>query len=132
MWTDEKQKQFDALREKEFAGTLAKEEQQQLEQFLVELDAEEAKLLRPAMKRMDAEIQQKQAEIARLEKENALRAAIVKQQEQLLQRARAILQEFQNDKERLPSKTVLLELQSEDERLRSEYEHLMFEGISAT
>lgn len=127
MWTDEKQRQLDALREKEFAGTLTADEQEQLDLLFAEIDAEEEEMLRPAMERMEQECRQKQAEIARLERQNALRAALFEQQEQLFQRARAALQELQSGKERSLPEAVLQELQSENERLRSEYERVMAE-----
>ena len=127
MWTDEKQQQFDLLREKEFAGTLTADEHQQLELLFAELDAEEEEMLRPAMERMEQERQQQQAEIARLERQNALQAALLEQQEQLLCRAKAVLQELQGGKEQSLPRTVWQELQSERERLRSEYERVMAE-----
>lgn len=115
MWTDEKQRLFDSLREKELAGTLAAVEQQQLEQFLAELDAEETELLRPAMERMEQEHQQKLTEIAKLQKKKSLLAALVAQEDQLLHRAR----------------TALQELRSEQARLRHEYERALAEDARA-
>jgi len=111
MWTDEKQQQLDALREKEFAGTLTADEQQQLELLFAEMDQEEAERLRPALERMKQEHQQDQAEIERLERKKALLATLAAREEQLLQRAR----------------TVLQEVQSEKARLRAEYEHALAE-----
>lgn len=111
MWTDEKQRQLDALREKGFAGTLTADEQQQLELLFAEMDQEEAERLRPALERMEQEHQQDQAEIARLQKKRRLLATLAAQEEQLLQRARAFLQE----------------VQSEKARLRDEYERAMAE-----
>lgn len=84
MWTDEKQEQLDVLREKEFAGTLTANEQQQLELLFAEMDREEAERLRPALERMEQEHQQDQAEIARLQREKALLATLAAQEEQLL------------------------------------------------
>lgn len=101
MWTDEQQRQLDALREKELAGTLAADEQQQLELLFAELDAEEAEMLRPAMERMEQEHQQDQAELARLQRKKELLTTLAVQEEQLLQRAQAVLQEVQSEKARL-------------------------------
>jgi len=101
MWTEEKQRQLDALREKEFAGTLTADEQQQLELLFAEMDREEAEMLRPALERMEQEHQQDQAEIARLQKEKALLATLAAQEERLLQRATVVLQEVQSEKARL-------------------------------
>ena len=101
MWIEEKQRQFDALREKEFVGTLTVDEQQELNQFFAELDAEEAKMLRPAMERMEQERIERQSEIADLQQKNALLAKLAEQEEQLLQRARAVMQEVHNEQMRL-------------------------------
>ncbi len=101
MWTDEKQRQLDALREKEFAGTLTADEQQQLESLFAEMDQEEAERLRPALEQMKQEHQQDQTEIAQLQKEKALLATLAAQEEQLLRRAKAFLQEVQSEKARL-------------------------------
>lgn len=101
MWTDEKQQRLDTLREKEFAGTLSADEHQQLESLFAELDAEEAQVLRPAIKRIERQHQHDQAEIARLQKKKELLAALAEQEELLLQRARSVLQEVQSEKARL-------------------------------
>ncbi len=101
MWTDEKQRQLDTLREKESTGTLTADEQRQLELLFAETDQEEAEKLRPALERMEQEHQQNQAEIERLERKKMLLATLAGQEEQLLQRARAVLQEVQNEKARL-------------------------------
>lgn len=101
MWTDEKQQQLDALREKEFAGTLTAEENQQLEQLFAELDAEEAQAMRPTLEQMEQEHQQRQVEIARLQRKKELLATLAAQEEQLVQRARDVLQEVRSEKARL-------------------------------
>lgn len=101
MWTEEKQLQLDALREKESAGTLTADERQQLELLFAEMDQEEEEMLLPAVERMNQEHQQDQAEIARLRKEKALLATLAAQEEQLLRRAKAALQEVQSEKARL-------------------------------
>ncbi|NOT62620.1 MAG: hypothetical protein HOP19_20635 [Acidobacteria bacterium] len=107
MWTEDKQKQFDALREKECAGTLNADEQAQLDAFFAELNAEEAELLRPAMERMAQERQQQEAEIARLHRQKGLLADLAAQEERLLQRAQAVLQEVQTEKVRIRSEYAL-------------------------
>lgn len=76
MWTEEKQRQLNALREKEFAGTLTADEQEQLDLLFAEIDAEEEEMLRPAMERMDAEIEAGLKELARLQAENAARETL--------------------------------------------------------
>ncbi len=101
MWTDEKQQKLNALREKEFTGTLTADEQRQLDLLFAEMDEEEAEMLRPAMERMEQEHQQDQAEIARLQRKKELLATLAAQEKQLLQRAAAVLQEVQSEKARL-------------------------------
>ncbi len=88
MWTDEKQRQFDALRDKEFDGTLTDDEQPQLDAFFAELEAEEAETLRPAMERMDAEIAELQQQCQTAEARNAALAALAARQQELLGQAR--------------------------------------------
>jgi hypothetical protein len=115
MRTEEKQLQLDALREKEFAGTLTADDRQRLELLFAEMDQEEEERLRPAVKRMNQEHQQDQAEIARLQKEKELLAKLAVQEEQLLRRAKAVLQEVQSEKARL---------RAEYERALSELSHV--------
>lgn len=111
MWNEEKQLLLNALHEKEFAGTLTRDEQQQLEKLLSELDQEEAAALRPFFERSEKERSQMLEELAHLQRKNAALAAIVEQEEQLLERARALSQE----------------LSSERQRLRAEYERMLLE-----
>ncbi len=91
MWTDEKQQQLDALREKEFAGTLTADEQHQLQQLFAEIEAEEEEMLRPAMERYDQRIAELQHECAKAEARNAALAALAARQQELLAQARASL-----------------------------------------
>lgn len=101
MWTKQKQQQLDLLREKEFADTLPASERQQLEMLFAEMDQEETQSLRPAMERMGQEHWRDQAEITRLRKEKELLAALAAKEEQLLQRAKTVLQEVQREKAQL-------------------------------
>jgi len=91
MWTDEKQRQLDGLREKEFAGTLTADEQQQLEQLFAEIEAEEEELLRPARERNDQRIAELRNECAEADARNAALAAVAARQQELLTQARAYL-----------------------------------------
>jgi uncharacterized protein YdaU (DUF1376 family) len=115
MWTDEKQQQFNALRDKELAGTLTVDEQQQLDVFFAELDAEEAEMLRPAMERMDADIAAKREELAKWQAMNAVREKYLAQRAALLARAQA----------------TLAELQAEERALQFEYEKAIDKPIAA-
>jgi glycine cleavage system regulatory protein len=115
MWTDEKQKQFDALRGKECAGTLTAEEQAQLETFFTELDAEEAERLRPAMERMGAEIEAGRKELVRLQTIKAARETLLAKRAALLARAQQ----------------TLAELQAEESRLQAEFEMTMKQQVAA-
>lgn len=101
MWTEEKQHLLDKLREKEFAGTLTIDEQEQLEQLFAEIDQEEAAMLQPFFERSEREQQQMRKEIERLKKKNAVLATIVEQEEELLKRAKAVVQELLSEKQRL-------------------------------
>ncbi|HEX5082973.1 MAG TPA: hypothetical protein VFY40_13080 [Blastocatellia bacterium] len=101
MWNEEKQQLLDKLREKEFAGTLTSDEQEQLEQLFAEIDQEEAVMLQPFFERSEIEQQQMRKEIERLKKKNAVLDAIIEQEEQLLKRAKAVVQELLSEKQRL-------------------------------
>jgi Zn-dependent M16 (insulinase) family peptidase len=48
MWNEDKQRQFDELRNRKFGATLTAEEQLQLQQLSIELDMEDEAYLRPA------------------------------------------------------------------------------------
>ncbi len=106
MWNEEKQLLLNDLREKEFAGTLTGDEQQQLEALFAEIDAEEEEMLRPTMERMNAEIAAGQNELARLEMENAARQTLHAKRAALLARAQELV----------------AQLQAEDRALQAEYE----------
>ncbi|MEP7338332.1 MAG: hypothetical protein ABI977_11410 [Acidobacteriota bacterium] len=108
MWTEEKQRLLDSLREKEFAGILTSDEQQQLDLLFTEIDAEEEEMLRPAMERYDQRISKLEKERAALQAQNAERATLVARQEQLLTKAR----------------TYLNSLLSEQAVINSEYERI--------
>jgi predicted nuclease with TOPRIM domain len=114
MWTDEKQRQLDALREKEFAGILTADEQQQLELLFAEIDAEEAEMLRPAMERMDAEIEAGEKELARLQVENAARETLLAKRAALVKRAQELL----------------TQLQAENHAIQAEYERAVRQPAS--
>jgi hypothetical protein len=114
MWTDEKQQQLDALREKEFAGTLTADEQQQLESLFAEIDAEEAEMLRPAMERMDAEIKAGKKELAKLRAENAARETLLAKRAALVKRAQELL----------------TQLQAENQAIQAEYERAIGQPAS--
>jgi hypothetical protein len=101
MWTEEKQQQFNALRDKEFADALTDKEQQQLEAFFAKLDAEEAEMLRPALERMAQETQQRKAELNRLQRKYALQKKLYLLKERLLQRGKILLQQLHDEQARL-------------------------------
>jgi chromosome segregation ATPase len=91
MWNDQKQRQLDALREKEFDGTLTSDEQGQLQQLFAEIEADEEEMLRPAMERYDQRITELQSECADSEARNAALGALAARQQELLAQARASL-----------------------------------------
>ena len=101
MWSEEKQHLLNSLREKEFAGTLTSDEQQQLDQLFSEIDAKEREMLKPFFERSEKEQNQMQQEIERLRKKNTVLTTIATQEEQLLRRAKAVLQELLSEQQRL-------------------------------
>jgi predicted nuclease with TOPRIM domain len=91
MWTEEKQTRFDDLWRRKFEGSLAEAEQQDLALLLEELDREEEERLRPAMERMDREIEAGQERLEAIQSENTTLEAIIAKRESLLDYARTIL-----------------------------------------
>jgi hypothetical protein len=115
MWPEEKQQLLDRLREKEFAGTLTSDEQEQLEQLFAELDREEEEALRPAMERSLQRERELDEEIARARRRIAAMEALAKGQERLRARAQSALDE----------------LLKEQEALQTEYERMAGEPMRA-
>ncbi len=109
MWTAEKQKLYDTLRDKESFTVLSVDERQQIELLIAELDQSEFESLRPSLERMAQEHEQDQATIRQLQKEKELLTTLAAQEEQLVQRAKLVLQEVLREKA----------------RLRAEYEHAL-------
>lgn len=91
MWNQEKQERFDALRVREAQERLSEEERAALETLFAELDAEEAKALRPALERMQHQQKELLAEKKRLRADVAQLERIIIAQEQLLVEARSYL-----------------------------------------
>lgn len=115
MWNENKQQQFDELRQRELAGPLTEEEQRQLAQLLEELDREDEAYLRPAFERSLQRQRELDTEIARKEARNAALAALAERQAQIQARARAQLEA----------------LCSEQAALDREYERTMGESLQA-
>lgn len=101
MWNDEKQKRFDALRQKEAQGILNDVEAQELQELFAELDAEEAEMLRGGLKQMDARLDSLRADKKRVEAKNKQLESIVARQERLLKEARNYLTYLRRKKSEL-------------------------------
>ncbi|MGH9798791.1 MAG: hypothetical protein ACREEM_44275 [Blastocatellia bacterium] len=115
MWTDEKQRLFDLLREKKYAGVLTDDEKQQLDSLFSEIEAEEEQLLAPAMERADKRIAELQKECDEKEARNIELASLAAKQQELLTHARAYLSTLLSEqaiinaeRERLLGKTARL------------------------
>ena len=89
MWNEQKQQQFDDLRDRKLDGSLNAEEQRQLELLSAELDREDEAYLRPAFEHSRERQQSLDAAKAEAEARNV---GLAEQQAQLLTRARAQLE----------------------------------------
>jgi hypothetical protein len=93
-WNDEKSRRFQALRAAEAWRPLADAERVELSRLLVDLDADEADDLRPAMEQAAVRTAALAAEKARLEAQADALAHIVTEQERLLSDATTYLQKL--------------------------------------
>lgn len=91
MWDDAKQKEFNALREREGDNALTEPESQRLAALYAELDEEEWRMLSPGLERQQREIEQLEIEESRLQMQNALLAALHARQGEVLARAHSLL-----------------------------------------
>jgi hypothetical protein len=82
MWNEDKQQRLDALRVREAESTLTDAERVELEALFAELDAEEAKAIRPALERMERQQAELHAAKVQLEAETAQLKRIISEQEQ--------------------------------------------------
>jgi hypothetical protein len=89
MWSEEKSRRLDALRREEAERTLTEPERSELDALFAELDAEEARALRPALDRLTRETDELRAEKARVAAWAGELEHIVAEQEKLLSEARA-------------------------------------------
>lgn len=98
MWSDEKQRQFDRLRQREAQGSLSEAEAEALRALVAELDAEEAAALRPAIEQMRVKQEELARERRQVEVENERLAAILAKQERLLSEARQYLDHLRTER----------------------------------
>lgn len=86
MTSDERRTRLRALRQQEAEGSLTDSERAELDQIFHEMDAEEAALLSGATARLDAEI-------ARVEAENAELTELIDRERRLVNHLRQVLEE---------------------------------------
>jgi hypothetical protein len=90
-WTREKQARLDLLRERELTAALPSGEQGELGSLVLEIEAEEAATLAPAMAQQRQEIGALQRQIQAVEAENEELAKLLAQQERLATDVRRLL-----------------------------------------
>jgi hypothetical protein len=90
-WTEDKAARFQALRRAETRGALLPADRAELDALLVDLDADEAEALRPAMERIDSHVAAMAAEKASLAAKARELQRIADEEERLLAEARAYL-----------------------------------------
>lgn len=95
MWDASKGQRFQSLRCRELEGELSGSEHGELKQLLRELEELEAVCLAPAMERLHQERGRLEAEAARLEDQTQELAALLREKEAYLARARAVVAELE-------------------------------------
>jgi predicted nuclease with TOPRIM domain len=114
MWNAAKQQQLDTLQRQEAEGSLTTEGLSTLEHLLHELEQEEWNALRPALGRLHAERVELRKRCGQLRSQNARLGVLLERQENILARGRA----------------HLVELLSEHDVLKTEYEHITGQPLS--
>lgn len=94
-WTEETQRRFDELRQRELAGPFGEAEQRELTTLYAALEADEARSLGPTIERMGRAQQAVDTELVARQTRNEELATLVQQQEQLIAEARAWLVQFE-------------------------------------
>lgn len=93
-WTNENQARFNLLRAKELAGTLADAEQTELNQYVAQIESEEAAMFAPGMNRLRAELDQLKRDTEATEERNEALAKLLVQEMALIADATRFLAEF--------------------------------------
>jgi hypothetical protein len=99
MWDANKQERFSVLWERKFNGVLTQSEQTELDSLINELDQLECEMLQPAFARLDKESK-------RMVAQNAMIESLLKEREQLLQRAMNQIQQLLQEHIQLKAKTA--------------------------
>src|SRR2546430_9371610 len=100
MWDDDKQRRLDDLQQRAQHGSLPDDDQQILDRLLYELEQAEWAALRPGLSRLRSEHGQLQADLGRLQTQNAILAALAERYADLLARAKVQLDELMIERER--------------------------------
>lgn len=107
MWDDQKRQRFQHLRERESAGVLGEGERAELTRLIGELQAAEARYLKPATKRLRDE-----REI--VETQNRALEALVRRKERLAQRLEDFLAEAQAERRAIEGELAAMLVASRD------------------
>jgi hypothetical protein len=102
MWSDEKQQRLDELQRRAQRESLPNDDQQELAHLLHELEQIEWADVRPALSRIRAEQEALQADLGRLQAQNAVLAALAERYADLLARAKVQLAGLTSEREALP------------------------------
>lgn len=98
MWSEEKQQQFDELRQREAQGELSQTDAEMLRTLIEELDAEETAALHPSIGQMQTKQEELSLERQQVERENEKLAAILARQQRLLSEAREYLDHLRTER----------------------------------
>ena len=100
MWTEEKQRRFDALRRDDIERLTA-DEQQEFGHLLAELEREEWAQLRPALAAYEQQRRELREELAQLQAEEVVLVGLAQRYEEWLARARRQFADLLNEREAL-------------------------------
>ncbi len=101
MWSDEKQRRLEELRQYAQDRTLTADEQRTLDQLVYELEQQEWIALRPALDRFRDEQRQLQDDLGQLQAQNAILSALAARYDDLIARARVQLGALADERDAL-------------------------------
>src|SRR5690348_16709458 len=99
MWNEAKQQQLDDLQRQAMTDQISVAEQQMLDQLLHELEQDEWTALRPALDALRRGQGQLQADLGRIQAQNAILAALTARYEDLITRANVQLSSLMTERD---------------------------------
>lgn len=94
-WTDINQARLNHLRNLELTGVLSEVEQAELAALMAKVEADEVRVLAPALQRLRSEVREMEGEIATVQAQNQENARLLARQQTLAEDGRRFLAEFE-------------------------------------